>query len=272
MRFAKAIIAAGSEPVAPGFIPKDPRIWDSTSALETSFVPKRMLVLGGGIIGLEMATVYEALGAEITVIEMMDQLMPGADRDIVAPFAKRVEKRYAKIMLKTKVTKVEARPEALHVGWESEAGAGEGEFDAMLVSVGRRPNGKAIGAEAAGVECRRARLHRGRQADAHERVAHLRHRRHRRPADAGAQGDARGQGGGGSGERPQVLFRRQMHPLGRLYRPGSRLGRRHRDGVEGEGDQIRQGGVSLGRERALAVARAATKARRRRYGTTRPAA
>jgi len=151
VRFAKAIIAAGSEPVAPGFIPKDPRIWDSTSALETSFVPKRMLVLGGGIIGLEMATVYEALGAEITVIEMMDQLMPGADRDIVAPFAKRVEKRYAKIMLKTKVTKVEARPEALHVGWETEAGAGEGEFDAMLVSVGRRPNGKAIGAEAAGV-------------------------------------------------------------------------------------------------------------------------
>jgi dihydrolipoamide dehydrogenase len=151
VRFAKAIIAAGSEPVAPGFIPKDPRIWDSTGALDLSFVPKRMLVLGGGIIGLEMATVYEALGAEITVIEMMDQLMPGADRDIVAPFAKRVEKRYAKIMLKTKVTKVEARPDALHVSWESEAGAGEGDFDAMLVSVGRRPNGKAIGAQAAGV-------------------------------------------------------------------------------------------------------------------------
>ncbi|HXT06955.1 MAG TPA: dihydrolipoyl dehydrogenase [Roseiarcus sp.] len=151
VRFAKAIIAAGSEPVAPGFVPKDPRIWDSTGALDLNFIPKRMLVLGGGIIGLEMATVYETLGAAITVIEMMDQLMPGADKDIVAPFAKRVEKRYAKIMLKTKVTKVEARPEALHVSWESEAGAGEGDFDAMLVSVGRRPNGKAISAEAAGV-------------------------------------------------------------------------------------------------------------------------
>jgi dihydrolipoamide dehydrogenase len=151
VRFAKAIIAAGSEPVAPGFIPKDPRIWDSTDALDLKFIPRRMLVLGGGIIGLEMATVYEALGAEITVIEMMDQLMPGADRDIVAPFAKRVEKRYAKIMLKTKVTKVEARPEAIHVSWESEAGPGEGDFDAMLVSVGRRPNGKAISAEKAGV-------------------------------------------------------------------------------------------------------------------------
>ena len=151
LRFAHAIVAAGSEPVAPGFIPRDPRIWDSTSALDLSIVPKRMLILGGGIIGLEMATVYEALGSEITVIEMLDQLMPGADRDIVAPFAKRVEKRYAKIMLKTKVTKVEARPDALHVSWESEAGAGEGAFDAMLVSVGRRPNGKAIGAEAAGV-------------------------------------------------------------------------------------------------------------------------
>ena len=150
VRFAKAIIAAGSEPVAPGFIPKDKRIWDSTGALDLGFVPKRMLVLGGGIIGLEMATVYEALGAEITVIEMLDQLMPGADRDIVAPFAKRVEKRYAKIMLKTKATKVEAG-ETLKVSWESEAGAGQGEFDAMLVSVGRRPNGKAIGAEAAGV-------------------------------------------------------------------------------------------------------------------------
>ena len=152
LRFAKAIIAAGSEPVAPGFIPKDKRIWDSTGALDLGFIPKRLLILGGGIIGLEMATVYSSLGSEITVIEMLDQLMPGADKDIVAPFAKRVEKRYAKIMLKTKVTKVEALPEALRVSWESEAGAGQGEFDAMLVSVGRRPNGKGIGAEHAGVE------------------------------------------------------------------------------------------------------------------------
>ena len=151
VRFAKAIIAAGSEPVAPGFIPKDPRIWDSTDALELRFTPKRMLVLGGGIIGLEMATVYKALGAGITVIEMMDQLMPGADPDIVAPLAKRIGRTYDKILLKTKATAVKAEPEGLVVTYEGEGGAKTESFDAMLVSVGRRPNGKAIGAEAAGV-------------------------------------------------------------------------------------------------------------------------
>ena len=151
VRFKNAIIAAGSEPVAPGFIPADPRIWDSTAALEMSFIPKRMLVLGGGIIGLEMATVYYSLGAGVTVIEMMDQLMPGADPDIVAPLAKRIGKLYDKILLKTKVTKVEAKGDGLHVSYEGPAGATTEVFDALLVSVGRRPNGKAIGAEAAGV-------------------------------------------------------------------------------------------------------------------------
>ena len=151
VRFSKAIIAAGSEPVAPGFIPKDPRIWDSTGALELRQIPNRLLVLGGGIIGLEMATVYEALGAEISVIEMMDQLMPGVDADIVAPFAKRVEKRYRKIRLETKATKVEALPDGLHVSYEGEGGSGVETFDAMLVSVGRRPNGLVVGAEHAGV-------------------------------------------------------------------------------------------------------------------------
>jgi len=151
VRFAKAIIAAGSEPIAPGFIPKDPRIWDSTGALELFNIPKRLLVLGGGIIGLEMATVYDALGSKISVIEMMDQLIPGVDRDIVAPLAKRVEKRYEKIRLKTKVTGVEAKEDGLHVAFEGPDGAGQDVFDAMLVSVGRRPNGGKIGAEAAGV-------------------------------------------------------------------------------------------------------------------------
>jgi dihydrolipoamide dehydrogenase len=151
VKFAKAIIAAGSEPVAPGFIPKDPRIWDSTGALDMKFIPKKLLVLGGGIIGLEMATVYSAMGSEITVIEMMDQLMPGADRDIVAPFAKFVETRYASIRLKTKVTGVAAKGDGLHVSYEGEGGAATEVFDAMLVSVGRRPNGALIGAEAAGV-------------------------------------------------------------------------------------------------------------------------
>ncbi len=151
VRFNKAIIAAGSEPAAPGFIPADPRIWDSTGALEINFIPKRMLVLGGGIIGLEMATVYHALGAGITVIEMMDQLMPGADPDIVAPLAKRIGKLYEKILLKTKVTAVKAEPDGLKVTYEGPEGASTQTFDAILVSVGRRPNGARIGAAAAGV-------------------------------------------------------------------------------------------------------------------------
>ena len=151
VRFKSAIIAAGSEPAVPGFIPSDPRIWDSTAALEMSFIPKRMLVLGGGIIGLEMATVYHSLGAGITVIEMMDQLMPGADPDVVAPLAKRIGKLYAKILLKTKVTAVKTDPSGLLVTYEGAEGAKTETFDAMLVSVGRRPNGKGIGAEAAGV-------------------------------------------------------------------------------------------------------------------------
>src|SRR5208282_4036184 len=151
VRFKRAIIAAGSEPLAPGFIPSDPRIWDSTSALELSFIPKRMLVLGGGIIGLEMATVYHSLGAGITVIEMMDQLMPGADADIVAPLAKRIGRLYDKVLLKTKVTAVAAEPDGLKVSFEGADGAKTEMFDAMLVSVGRRPNGARIGAEAAGV-------------------------------------------------------------------------------------------------------------------------
>ncbi len=151
VRFNKAIIAAGSEAVAPGFIPADPRIWDSTAALEISFIPKRMLVLGGGIIGLEMATVYHSLGAGITVIEMMDQLMPGADLDIVTPLAKRIGRLYDKILLKTKVTAVQAEPDGLKVSYEGPDGAKTETFDAILVSVGRRPNGARIGAEAAGV-------------------------------------------------------------------------------------------------------------------------
>ena len=151
VRFAKAIIATGSEPVAPGFIPSDKRIWDSTAALEMRFTPNRMLVLGGGIIGLEMATVYRALGARITVIEMMDQLMPGADPDIVAPLAKRLGRLYDKILLKTKATAVKAEAQGIVVSYEGPDGQKTETFDAMLVSVGRRSNGKLIGAEAAGV-------------------------------------------------------------------------------------------------------------------------
>jgi dihydrolipoamide dehydrogenase len=150
--FEQAIIAAGSEPVTLPFIPHaDPRVIDSTGALELGGVPKRLLVIGGGIIGLEMATVYHALGSQVTVVELMDQIIPGADKDIVTPLMKRIEKRYAAIHLKTKVTKAEPGPDGLTAYFEGPKAPASEVFDRILVAVGRRPNGKAIGAEAAGV-------------------------------------------------------------------------------------------------------------------------
>jgi dihydrolipoamide dehydrogenase len=149
--FDHAVIAAGSEPVSLPFIPKDPRVIDSTGALDLKDTPKRLLVLGGGIIGLEMATVYHALGSKIVIAEFMEQIIPGADKDIVTPLMKRLEKRYEKIMLKTKVTGVEAKKDGLHVTWEGPDGAKTETFDKLLVAVGRKPNGKLINAEAAGV-------------------------------------------------------------------------------------------------------------------------
>ena len=117
--FEQAIIAAGSEPVTLPFIPHDdPRVIDSTGALELDGIPERLLVLGGGIIGLEMATVYHALGAKVTVVELMDQIIPGADKDIVTPLMKRIQKQYEAIHLKTKVTKVEAKPDGLIAHFE----------------------------------------------------------------------------------------------------------------------------------------------------------
>jgi dihydrolipoamide dehydrogenase len=153
--FDHCIIAAGSQPARiPGF-PDDPRLMDSTGALELKDVPKRLLVIGGGIIGLEMATVYDALGSKVTVVEFMDRLIPGADPDIVKPLARRIEKRYEKILLKTKVAKIEALKEGLRATFESADGASPAPapevFDRVLLSVGRRPNGKNIAAEKAGV-------------------------------------------------------------------------------------------------------------------------
>ncbi len=151
--FDQCIIAAGSEPVALPFIPHDdPRVIDSTGALELADIPKRLLILGGGIIGLEMACVYDALGSKVTVVEFMDQLMPGADKDIVKPLHKRIEGRYEKILLKTKVTAVEAQKKGLKVTFEDDKGETTSDtFDRVLVSVGRRPNGAKINAAAAGV-------------------------------------------------------------------------------------------------------------------------
>ncbi|HEX6761017.1 MAG TPA: dihydrolipoyl dehydrogenase [Propionibacteriaceae bacterium] len=150
--FEQAIIAAGSEPMTLPFIPNDdPRVIDSTGALELDGIPQRLLVLGGGIIGLEMATVYSELGARITVVELMDQLIPGADKDIVTPLTKRITKQYENIYLKTKVTAVEAGDDGLRVRFEGAAAPDTETFDKVLVAVGRRPNGRSIGAENAGV-------------------------------------------------------------------------------------------------------------------------
>src|SRR3990167_6432853 len=150
--FQQAIIAAGSRPITLPFLPDDPRIIDSTGALTLNFTKGKMLVIGGGIIGLEMATVYHALGAAVTVVEFMDQIMPGADADIVAPLYKRIKQRYRNIYLKTKVTKVEAKKEGLLVTFEGENAPAEPEqFDYILCAVGRRPNSDRVGIEKTGV-------------------------------------------------------------------------------------------------------------------------
>ena len=151
--FKHAIIAAGSSVVKiPGFPYDDPRLVDSTGALELRQIPKRMLVIGGGIIGLEMACVYDALGAKVSVVEFADGLIPAADRDIVKPLQKRIEKRYEAIMLRTKVTKLEARANGLLATFEGDNAPSEPQlYDMVLLAVGRRPNGKEIAADKAGV-------------------------------------------------------------------------------------------------------------------------
>ncbi len=153
--FDNCIIAAGSQSARiPGFPYDDPRLIDSTGALLLEDIPKRLLIIGGGIIGLEMATVYDALGAKVTVVEFMDRLIPGADPDLVKPLARRIEKRYEKILLKTKVARIESTSVGLKAHFESADGGANPApevYDRVLLAVGRRPNGKNIGAEKAGV-------------------------------------------------------------------------------------------------------------------------
>jgi dihydrolipoamide dehydrogenase len=147
--FEHCIIAAGSSATRLPFLPDDPRIMDSTGALDVEDVPARLLVIGGGIIGLEMATVYDALGAGVTVVEMLDQIIPGADPDIVRPLHRRITERYDAVHLGVTVTAVEAAADGLHVTFEG--GPEPATFDRILVAVGRRPNGASLNAEAAGV-------------------------------------------------------------------------------------------------------------------------
>lgn len=153
IRFEKCIIAAGSQVVRLPFIPDDPRIVDSTGALALKEVPKKMLVIGGGIIGLEMGTVYSTLGSRLDVVEMMDGLMQGADRDLVKVWQKMNEKRFDNIMLKTKTVAVDAKPDGIWVTFETADGKRQDpvRYDMALMSVGRAPNGKKISADKAGV-------------------------------------------------------------------------------------------------------------------------
>ena len=150
--FEYCVIAAGSSVAhPPGIIQNDPRIIDSTGALELKDIPKRMLIIGGGIIGLEMATIYDAFGSKVNVVEMKDQLISGADKDLIKPLYRRIKKRYEAIYLKTKVSEINPQKNGLKVTFEGEESPGTQTYDRILVAVGRRPNGHAIEAENAGV-------------------------------------------------------------------------------------------------------------------------
>ncbi len=254
IRFAQCIVAAGSEPVRLPGLPEDPRIIDSTGALELD-LPGSMLVIGGGIIGLEMATVYQALGVKVSVVELTDGLMPGCDRDLVKPLEKRIASRYENVWTGTRVTSVEARAEGLTVAF-----AGSRAPQAAVVR--SRPGERRAIAERRAhrrrrrrCEAGRARVHHRRSADAHQPAAHLRDRRHRRPADACAQGDARRQGRSRSRGRPEEQLRRARYSVGRLHGPRDRVGRPHRDRRALTRSRIREGCLSLGRERAITYAR-----------------
>ena len=151
--FKNAIIATGSQAVqVPGFPQDDHRLMDSTDALALTEIPERLLVIGGGIIGLEMATVYDALGSAVTVVELTDALMPGCDQDLVKPLERRIRARYENIFTGTRVTGIESTPNGLRAGFEGGDAPASDTFDRVLVAVGRRPNGSRIGAEAAGVK------------------------------------------------------------------------------------------------------------------------
>jgi dihydrolipoamide dehydrogenase len=211
--FDHAIIAAGSEAIKLPFQPDDPRVMSSTGALALADVPKRLLVIGGGIIGLEMGTVYDALGSKVTVVELGGQLIPGCDADLVRPLHKRMEKRFEAIKLNTGVTGMEAKKDGIHVTLK--AGEGRREREDLRPGAGghRPPPQRQDPRRSKPPAWRgRARLHPRGQADAHQRAPHLRHRRHRRPAHAGPQGGARGQGGGRGDRRPQGGIPGPGHP------------------------------------------------------------
>ena len=228
--FDNCIIACGSQAGSLPHLPNDRRIVTSTGALELHGVPNRLLVIGGGIIGLEMATVYDALGSQITVVEMLDQLLPGCDPDLTRPLHKRISQRYDAILLETKVEAIEGHDDGLHVKLSN----GDSQtFDAALVAVGRIPNGGAIGAAEAGVEVDdKGFINVDRQMRTN--VGHLCDRRRCGWPDARPQGIARRQGRGRGDRRcAGRRVRCARNPFGRLHRPGGRVDGADRDGREG---------------------------------------
>ena len=244
--FENCIIAAGSQSATIPGLPDDERIIDSTDALSPPEIPGRLLVIGGGIIGLEMACVYDALGAKVTVVEMLDQLMTGADPDLVRVLAKRIGGRYEDVLTGTRVESVKAQKNGLKV---EIGGAGSRMFDRVLVAVGRVPNGNAIDAAGRRRQRRRARVHRRRRPDEDQRRRDLRDRRHRRRPDARPQGHPRGQGRRRGDRRGERSLRRADDPVGRLHRPRGGLDGPHRDRRQGRRRGVREVHLPVGRIR-----------------------
>jgi pyruvate/2-oxoglutarate dehydrogenase complex dihydrolipoamide dehydrogenase (E3) component len=264
VRFSKAIIAAGSQAAKPPFLPDDPRIVDSTAALELPVIPKRMLVIGGGIIGLEMATVYATLGAKIEIVELLDHLMTGADRDLVKVWEKMSSGRFDKVMLKTKTTGAKATAKGIEVSFEGEAAPASPQlYDLVLVAVGRAPNGKNIAAENAGVQVSdRGFISASKQMRTnvphifaigdiirHPMLAHKAVHEGHVAAEAAAGHNAH-------------FDARQIPSV--VHRSGSRMGGLNRDRSENAGNRIFEISLSLGR----VGARDRQRARRRLHQTS----
>ena len=189
VHFKQAVIAAGSSSIRiPGFPYDDERLIDSTGALELTDIPKRLLVIGGGIIGLEMGCVYSALGSQVTVVELSDGLVPGCDRDLVRPLQKRLENDFENIFIGSGVTAVESAKDGLKVSFEGGKAPATDTFDRVLLAVGRSPNGKSINAEAAGVEVDERGFIKV-DSQQHQCAEYIRYWRHRRSTNAGSQGN-----------------------------------------------------------------------------------
>ena len=246
IEFDHCVIAAGSRSAMLPDLPDDPRIVDSTGALELPDIPERMLVVGGGIIGLEMATVYDALGSRVSVVELTPDLIPGCDRDLIKPLAKRIEGRYESIMLSTSVSGVEAGDDGIEVEFEGENAPEPQTYDRILIAVGRRANGDLLDLEASGVEVDE----RGVISVDEQRRTNVPHiyaigdivgepmLAHK----AGHEGRAAAEVIAGH----DVVVRSALDPLGRLHRPRGRLDRTDRDGGEGAGRRVRVGVVPVG--------------------------